>query len=154
MYQLVVYLLFEPTEVIKMKSKISNSSLKTKQIGEEFAKSLKGGSVVALYGNLGSGKTTFTQGLAKGLGIKKRIISPTFIIVRDYKASDSRNFYHVDLYRVGNNMQGLGLEEILEDKNSIVVIEWAEKLGSKLPKERIDIYFETIDRDERQIVWK
>lgn len=64
---------------------ITNSSEETKKIAENFAKKLKGGDIVALYGELGSGKTTFVQGLAKGLGIKKRIISPTFIIVRSYK---------------------------------------------------------------------
>lgn len=156
--QLVVYLQFVPTERRKMKSKISNSSLETQKMGEEFAKSLKGGSVVALYGELGAGKTTFAQGVARGLGIKNRIISPTFIIIRKYTMSKGSisNFYHVDLYRVesGIGLENLGLDEILNDEDSIVVIEWAEKLGSKLPKNRIDIYFETIDRDARQIIWK
>ncbi len=139
-----------------MKSKISNSSLETQQMGEEFAKTLRGGSVVALYGDLGAGKTTFAQGIAAGLGIKKRIISPTFIIVRKYRISGKRNFYHIDLYRIETekDIEGLGLEEILNSKDSIVVVEWAEKLASKLPKNRIDIYFETIDDEERQIIWK
>ena len=125
-------------------------------MGEEFAKTLRGGSVVALYGDLGAGKTTFAQGIAAGLGIKKRIISPTFIIVRKYRISGKRNFYHIDLYRIETekDIEGLGLEEILNSKDSIVVVEWAEKLASKLPKNRIDIYFETIDDEERQIIWK
>ena len=63
---------------------IANNSIETQKLAESFVKRLKSGDVLALYGNLGSGKTTFVQGLAKGLGIKKRIISPTFIIVREY----------------------------------------------------------------------
>ncbi len=138
-----------------MKSKISNSFEETQKIGEDFGKSLSKGSIVCLYGNLGAGKTTFVQGIAAGLGIKRRIISPTFIIVRKYEIENG-NFYHIDLYRVENekDIQGLGLEEILNDKNSIVAIEWAEKLGDKIPKQRTDIYFENIDDDERQIIWK
>lgn len=128
---------------------------KTQELGEKFARELKAGDIICLYGDLGSGKTTFTQGLAKGLGIKNRIISPSFIIVRKYKLID-KNFYHIDLYRVENerDIEGLGLDEIFDDKNSIIVIEWAEKLGFKLPKERIDIYFENLDDDKRKITWK
>lgn len=145
-----------------MQSKISNNSSQTQKFGEEFAKTLKGGSVVCLYGQLGSGKTTFTQGVAAGLGIKNRIISPTFIIVRKYKAKIKnkglmiKDFYHIDLYRLETKkeIENLGLKEILEKRDSIVVIEWAEKLGYKLPKKRIDIYFENIDDNERQIIWK
>ena len=152
----MVYLFFVPTRDTEMKSKISNSSQQTQAMGEEFAKTLTPGSVVCLYGDLGAGKTTFAQGIAKGLGIKNRIISPTFIIVRTYKLSQLNNFYHIDLYRIETekDIEGLGLEEILNDKDAIVVIEWAEKLGSKMPKKRTDIYFENIDDDERQIIWK
>lgn len=135
----------------------SSSYLQTQQTGEEFGRSLKGGSVVCLCGQLGAGKTTFTQGIAAGLGIKKRIISPTFVLVREHRITNHelriKKLYHVDLYRVKNDkdMESLGLDEILQDKNSITVIEWAEKLGSKLPKERIDIYFENIDDSKRKI---
>ncbi len=155
-----------------MTSKISDSSLETQQMGGDFAKTLNGGSVVALYGELGAGKTTFAQGIARGLGIKNRIISPTFIIVRSYKVRIKdkglriKNFYHIDLYRIEDEkgLEGLGLDEILNDEESIIVIEWAEKLarlqtpersdggqGSKLPNKRIDIYFENIDDDKRKI---
>ena len=121
------------------KSFVTKNSQETKKLGFNFAKELKRGDVVCLYGDLGSGKTTFTQGLAEGLGIKQKIISPTFIIIRTYPL---KNFYHVDLYRVENDgMQGLGLEEILGDTSNISVIEWAEKLKDLLPKKRIDIRF-------------
>src|SRR3989338_4024981 len=124
---------------------ITNNFEETQRLGKNFAKNLRAGDVVALYGDLGSGKTTFVQGLAEGLGIKNRIISPTFIIIRMYAISDKRQatsgkkFYHIDLYRVENekDIEGLGLEEIINNKNNIVVIEWAEKLKSYLPRQRI-----------------
>lgn len=151
-----------------MKSKISNNFAETQHIGKEFVlrskillRRTQWPIVICLYGELGAGKTTFVQGLARGLGIKNRIISPTFIFIRRYdlrfKNKDLRikYFYHIDLYRIEDQkgIEGLGLEEILSDENSIVVIEWAEKLGSKLPKNRIDIYFENLEENKRKITW-
>lgn len=158
----MVYLQFAGTESIKMKSQISNNYLQTQKIAEDFAKTLKGGEIVCLYGDLGAGKTTFTQGLARGLGVKNRIISPTFIIVRKYNIKNSnlsqnvKVFYHIDLYRVEDEkeLDNLGMDEILADKNAVVVIEWAEKLGKKMPEKRVDIYLDNLDDNERQIVWK
>lgn len=101
--------------------------------------------VFCLYGNLGSGKTTFTQGFAKGLGIHARLLSPTFIIVRRYDIPSTEIFlYHIDLYRLKNSadMEELGLSEIFADSGSITVIEWAEKLGDGIPVPRTDINFE------------
>ena len=84
-------------------------------MGREIGAKLKGGEVLALRGDLGAGKTTFIQGLAKGLGIRKTIVSPTFIIVRRYPVSDGRQFYHVDLYRleegIGKELENLGLTD-------------------------------------------
>ena len=121
---------------------ITNSSKETKRLGRDFAKVLEKGDVLYLYGDLGSGKTTFVRGLAEGLGVKQRIISPTFIITRNYK-SGVMNFYHIDLYRVENekDIKGLGLEEIINNPENIVVIEWADKLKSFSPEKRIDIEF-------------
>ncbi len=114
-----------------MKKFITNSSEETKKLAENLAKQITQG-VIALSGDLGAGKTTFVQGFAKGLGIKDSIISPTFVLIRQYK-----NLYHVDLYRI-NTFDHLGLEEILSNPNNIVLIEWAEKL-KKLPKGTIKI---------------
>jgi len=131
---------------------ITNSSEETQKLGERFAQKLQGGDVLALYGNLGSGKTTFIQGLARGLGVKRRIISPTFIIVRHYKI-DGGNFYHVDLYRTESrhDLLGVGLDQIITQKDSVIAIEWAEKMGELLPRKRIDIEFEYIEDNKRQI---
>lgn len=145
---------------------ITDSYQKTQSLGEDFAKKLIGGEVVALHGDLGGGKTTFTQGIAKGLGIKKRIISPTFIVLRTYKLKtenlkqkttlkNSKLFYHIDLYRIENkrDIEGLGIEEILKNPENIVVVEWAERLGDLLPNKRIDVYFEYIDEEKRKITY-
>jgi len=110
---------------------ITNSSEETQELGQSLAQGLKGGDFIAFYGNLGSGKTTFIQGLSKGLGIERRIISPTFIIVRHYKIKQG-NFYHVDLYRTEtqNDLLSVGLDQIIKEDNNIVALEWAEKMGN------------------------
>jgi tRNA threonylcarbamoyladenosine biosynthesis protein TsaE len=133
---------------------ITGSFEETQTLGENFAQKLKGGDFVAFFGDLGSGKTTFIQGLAKGLGIKRRIISPTFIIVRHYKISGG-NFYHVDLYRTASkhDLLGVGLDQIMEDKNSIIALEWAEKMREMLPEKRIEIHCEYLKKeDARKII--
>lgn len=106
--------------------------------------------MVALVGDLGSGKTTFVQGLAKGLGVKQRIISPTFILMRNYN-----HFYHLDLYRLEDNVweevKNLGVEEIWDNPDNVVVIEWAEKIHDHLPKDVIWIQFESEGKNKRGI---
>ena len=140
----------------------------TQNLGKKFVNNLKSGAILALYGNLGSGKTTFVQGFAKGLGIKQKIISPTFIIIRKYNIPKSsillapqslgdvgnlKSFYHIDLYRIENekDVKDLGLEEILNDKSNIVAIEWPEKIEKILPNKRINLYFEYLKDDSRRI---
>jgi len=133
---------------------VTKSAKETQKLGQKLAASLKKREVIALYGELGSGKTTFVQGLARGLGIKQRIISPTFVFIRQYEIRDTQDvFYHADLYRIdkAEDTRGLGLEEIFVDPNAIVAIEWAEKIKKILPKERIDIYFNYLSQNKREI---
>lgn len=135
---------------------VTNSSDQTEREGFKFGKKLKMGDVVCLYGNLGNGKTTFIKGLAKSLKIKHRIISPTFIIVRSYKFNFKESeavFYHVDLYRLlsENDLESVGLLEIIDEKNRIIAIEWPEKLGKFMPKNRWEIYFKVLENDKREI---
>lgn len=137
---------------------VTSNSRETSKLGEKIANNLRGKRIIALYGDLGSGKTTFVQGLAKGLGIRKRIISPTFVIIHQYKilphlGARCNAFYHIDLYRIENErgLEGLGLEEIINDPQNIVAIEWAQKFKNLLPKDRIDIYFEYLDENKRRI---
>lgn len=148
---------------------VTNSFEETQRLGEESVKNISGQGralsqertgavIIALYGELGSGKTTFVQGMAKGLGIKRRIISPTFVLVREHRIKNKelriKNLYHVDLYRIKNDKDigELGLEEIINDPQNIVAIEWAEKMGRFLPKKKWDIRFEYLGHDKRRIV--
>ena len=135
---------------------VTKSLEETQRLARKLAIELRSDEVIALFGNLGSGKTTFVQGLAKGLGISGRMISPTFIIVREHKFQEQhglKKFYHVDLYRV-QKIDGLGLEEILSSKNRVIAIEWAEKIKNLLPKKRIEIYFEHLPDNGRRIILK
>jgi len=159
---------------MKSKTFITNSYLETQKVGENLIGIIpvqglsltQKALVIALHGDLGSGKTTFVQGLARGLGIKRRIISPTFIIMRTYKikfkiqnskfkivVQNSKFFYHIDLYRTENesDIEGLGIKEIINDSQNIVAIEWPEKMGNLLPKDRVDIYFENLGDNKRKI---
>lgn len=136
-----------------MEKIISNSLEETENLANDFAKKIKEGEVMCLYGNLGAGKTTFTQNLIKSLGVKKRVISPTFIIIRSYKITTEKTFYHVDLYRLGGekDLESTGLLDILKDKSAIIAIEWPEKMGSFIPKKRWEIKFKYIDENKREI---
>lgn len=126
-------------------------------MGEKLARDLASreeGHILCLYGQLGSGKTTFTQGFARGLGITSRLLSPTFIIVRRYQIPGKELFlYHVDLYRLHflSEMEGIGIPEIFTDLASYTVVEWAERLGELLPGNRIDIKFKVMDDERHKI---
>ena len=136
---------------------ITKSSEETKKLGKKIVEKLNGRNFLAFYGNLGSGKTTFIQGLSEGLGIKRRIISPTFIIVRHYDLAGEKYgfgyFYHIDLYRTAtrNDLLTIGLDEIINDKNNLIALEWAEKMEGLLPKQRIELRFEYLGQEKRKI---
>lgn len=152
-----------------MKSKyLTNSPSQTKKLGEILAKEIlkikprrKKALVLGLEGDLGGGKTTFLKGFAKGLGIKEKILSPTFIIIRRLKINNLTmkqfsNFYHIDCYRVQNSKEilDLGFKEIISNPKNIVAIEWAERIKKILPKNTIWIKFEFIDEKTRKITGK
>lgn len=123
---------------------LSASPAETKKLGRTWGKKIKAGAVLALSGTLGSGKTTFVQGLAQGLGLRRKIASPTFITMAAYAIPGTRQtLYHLDLYRLARriDIQELGLKEIIENKQSVVVIEWAEKLKTMLPRRTKWIHF-------------
>lgn len=137
----------------------TNSAAETKKLAGQILKRLKT-NTIGLMGELGSGKTTFVQGLAQALGIKKRVISPSFILIRQYKIPKSpvtchlSHVYHIDLYRLSGkiNVSSLGLPEIWEDKANLVIIEWAEKIKDKLPENCLIIKFEDLGENKRRIV--
>lgn len=119
----------------------------------------RGARVVCLWGDLGSGKTTFTQGMAKKLGVREVINSPTFLIMKKYPLAGDykgRNLYHFDMYRIQGkeDLWDLGWNEILAEEKNLVVVEWPEKIKEILPEERIDINFNFISQDTRRIVFR
>ena len=137
-----------------MKTKISSSVDETKNFAKNIAMDLKTPQLIALYGNLGSGKTNFVQGLAAGLGIKKRVLSPTFVFVREYQLDNKKMFFHVDLYRLDSSrdIATIGLSDILKTRNAIIAIEWPEKIEKLLPASTIKINFDTTGEKSRKIV--
>ncbi len=135
---------------------ITQAASETQELGRKIGSNLKGGEILALTGDLGSGKTTFIQGLAEGLGAKTRIISPTFILMRTYELPEEKAFYHIDLYRIEHNLESeienLGIPDIWGKKDNIVAIEWAEKIKDLLPKSVTWIKFEDLGEEKRKIV--
>jgi tRNA threonylcarbamoyladenosine biosynthesis protein TsaE len=114
--------------------------------------------VVALSGNLGVGKTTFVQMLAKKFGINEKVTSPTFTIFKVYEISSQENFsrlIHMDAYRIEDlsELKPLRFFELLDDKKTLLCIEWAEKIVSALPKNIIKIHIEILDGGQRKIIW-
>ena len=128
---------------------ISKSPKQTLNIGKEFAKTLKGGDVVLLHGDLGAGKTAFTKGIAKGLSINKEITSPTYAYMNDYGGV----LYHYDCYRLssGEDAEALGLTDYFYS-DGICVIEWSENIKSVLPKNTISVTINKIDEKTREII--
>jgi len=117
----------------------------------------RGALVLALQGELGAGKTTFIQGLAQALGIKEKILSPTFVIMKHFnilRSGDFKDFYHMDCYRLegGKDLEAFNFKEILKNKNNLVVIEWAERVKDILPEDTIWLEFEHGGEDIRKIL--
>ncbi len=144
---------------------ITNNSEETKWLARELLhdwikenKDNDSNWIICLYGNLGGGKTTFTQGLAETLGVNDIVNSPTFVIMKKYNSEVMENkkysLYHFDCYRISDQKEilNLGWEEILNGKNNIVAIEWPEKIEEILPKERLNIKFEFINEKTRKII--
>lgn len=159
-----------------MKEYVTNKFEETQKLGEELASELRGGEVVCLEGELGAGKTTFTQGLLKGLGAEGPYTSPTFLIMKKYQAGISnsnppaggqisnktqnpndkiKNIYHIDAYRIGeDDMLNLGWEEMIADPKNIIIIEWPERIENILPEKVLRIKFEGLDEERRKITFE
>lgn len=143
---------------------ITTNCKHTQKLGESFAKEIlelpqqRNAVVFGLQGNLGAGKTTFLQGFAKGLGIKEKILSPTFVILKRFEIKNSsfKNFYHIDCYRLkkGKDILELDFKEIISNPKNIVAVEWPEKIKKALPKGTIFIEFKFLDENRREIVFE
>lgn len=137
---------------------ITESAEDTQGVGESVGHTLitQEGSprVLCMWGELGSGKTTFVQGLARGMGITARLLSPTFIIVRRYDIPQQNGMlYHLDLYRMKSEreVEGVGFSDMLADPSGRIVIEWPERLGALLPVRRLDLKFAALDNGTHEI---
>lgn len=133
---------------------ITKSENETRKIGRLLAKGLRGREIICLEGDLGGGKTTFTQGIAKGLGVKQWPTSPTFVIIKNYQLPTlNSELIHIDCYRVDKkDLLKLDFKKILKS-DKIKVIEWADKIKDILPKNCFWIKFEFVDEKTRKITF-
>ena len=129
---------------------LSHSAEETEAIGEALGRQLQGGSVVAYRGGLGMGKTAFTRGLARGLGCRGRVTSPTFTIVNEYNGTTP--LFHFDMYRLEDEdaLFDIGWDDYLE-RGGVCAVEWSENVESALPA---DTVYVTIRRDENHEDWR
>lgn len=135
--------------------KLSLSVEETTKTGENLGKHLTGGEFIILIGDLGGGKTQFTKGVARGLGIKEMVISPTFVLERIYQSPKNLVLHHLDFYRLGGTESELesGVADVQKDKNAIVVIEWAKNISKIVPNEYLEINFKYLDDNKRELVF-
>ncbi len=131
----------------------SKSSEQTRRLGTRLGSSLLVGDVVCLSGDLGSGKTTFTQGIAKGWGSLDVVTSPTFVIVNQYKRPDGAILYHLDAYRLENAMDAINLDLENMFLSGALVIEWPIRIKSALPDEYLWIDMTWVDEFQRRLVF-
>ncbi len=135
----------------------TNSAEQTQALAGRLARGLTGGDVLALSGDLGAGKTTFVQGLARGMGIAAPVTSPTFVLINAYRTPDGRTLQHADCYRLQDaplEMWDAGLGDLLNG-DDVVVIEWADRLPELLADltagEYLEIHFEYLDENRRRL---
>jgi tRNA threonylcarbamoyladenosine biosynthesis protein TsaE len=126
----------------------TKSAEETMAFAEKLGSVLEKGDVLTLAGDLGAGKTTFTKGLAKGLGITRTVNSPTFTIIKEYNGR--LPLYHMDVYRLEDSDEDLGFEEYFSGEG-VCVVEWAVFIEDYLPKERLELVISHIGDDEREI---
>ncbi len=135
---------------------ITKSEQETYGFAKKYAKTLKGGEIIGLVGDLGAGKTIFTKGLAVGLGIKDIVNSPTFVLMKIYnvknETSEIKKLVHIDAYRIKSSSEitNIGLEDYIDKKN-VIVIEWPKKCKNILPKNTVLIGIKNLSETKRSI---
>ena len=129
---------------------ISHSQLETEEIGQKLAEKLPGGSVVAMYGDLGAGKTAFVRGMAKGMGLSCRVSSPTFTIVNEYLGE--RELIHFDMYRLSSadELFDIGWEDYLS-RGAVCAVEWSENVQDAFFGDEVVVRIEKLNDTDRQI---
>ncbi|MGE5702483.1 MAG: tRNA (adenosine(37)-N6)-threonylcarbamoyltransferase complex ATPase subunit type 1 TsaE [Clostridia bacterium] len=126
-----------------------NGADETQSFAQTLAELLEPGDFLSLEGDLGAGKTTFTQGLARGLGIKGAVNSPTFTIVKEYMGR--LPLYHFDVYRVGDDIESVGADDYFYGEG-VCVVEWASMIEPRLPEERLTVTLERAEEADERIV--
>lgn len=134
----------------------THNKTETLDLAKEFAATLVAGDVVALYGDLGAGKTEFVRGICEYFQVGDIVSSPTFTIINSYEGvlpegdEEELKLYHLDLYRINSHkeLQEIGFDECLAAQDSIKLIEWAEKANGNLPRKRYSVIFKLDDKDE------
>ena len=137
----------------RSKTILSRSEADTEAQGAALARELEPGSVVLLYGDLGAGKTVFSRGFARGLGVTEPVSSPTYTIVQEYALSTGGRLYHMDLYRIGDEHAalGFGVDEFLNEPGAISLVEWPERIRGLLPDTAIRVELRHRTESEREI---
>ncbi len=132
-----------------MQTFLTHSYTETEELAQRFAKTLKGTEIIAMFGGLGAGKTAFTRGLAKGLGIEDGVSSPTFALVHEYDGKFP--VYHFDMYRINSfdDLYSTGFFDYMD--TGIMVIEWSENIENALPENCIRIHIRHLSENEREI---
>jgi len=131
---------------------ISMSEAETFHVGRALGESMPLPAHILLYGDLGAGKTSFTRGLAAGFGLQEtdEVSSPTFTLINEY--SGRAKIYHIDLYRIETgHLEGLGLDEIFDNPDAAVIVEWAERLGNFRTPGAVEVFLEYVDEGSRKI---
>ena len=133
---------------------LSKSESETEALGEKLAARLPAGSVVAMYGGLGAGKTAFVRGMARGMGLSARVSSPTFTIVNEYRDRDDEPVYHFDFYRINRLSEALdiGLYEYF-DSGALCLIEWPEMIEELLPEDTLKVQIMVEDAQTRTLLF-
>ena len=132
---------------------LSHSESETEAFAETLAKELPRGRVLTLDGDLGAGKTVFSRGFARGLGITEPVSSPTYTIIQEYPLPGGGMLYHLDLYRIAGSASALafGVDEFLDDPDSLALIEWPERIADIIPGDAIQVRLRHISDTEREI---
>ena len=138
---------------LKNKNFVSASESETEAIGAEIARMCPRGSVILLDGDLGAGKTVFTRGFARELGIDEPVSSPTYTIVQEYDLPERGRLYHLDLYRISGVQAALafGVDEFLNDPSSYALVEWPERISGIIPGNAIKIRLKHTGESQREI---
>ncbi len=140
-----------------METILTHSAEETRNLGKKLAQEIAPGTVLCLTGELGAGKTTFTQGLLEGLGAERPYVSPTFVIMKQYDLRDPsatgvKRIYHADAYRVeAKDFETLGFAEWCADPEGIVVLEWPERVQRLIPENAMNITFTSKSETEREM---